>query len=123
MNKTEAIRMMLDGKKVRNYRWEKMFYAYFDRESFWVQDNSPYNINVAPEGGWEEYKEPPQYFDFNAAYKGMKNGQIWICEDSLSEIKQFHYSNDAIRYTSNGMHAEMIPRLIDSIKWYLKESE
>jgi len=59
MNNREAIQAMLDGKKVRDYRWEPCRFVSYYNDALRTEDDIHFNINSYGIGDdWEIYKEP-----------------------------------------------------------------
>lgn len=58
INKKEAIKLMLDGKKVTHDDWKKESYIYIDKNGT-IKDecNEEMNLNFFPVEGWKEYIE------------------------------------------------------------------
>ena len=61
MNTREAIQAMLDGKKVRNLRWDKNEYIYFNGTYFLSDTEQEYKaFKHVSIDKWEIYEEPKQ---------------------------------------------------------------
>ena len=61
MQKVDAIRAMLDGKKVRQTGWREGHYIYFDGSFFLDSGQNMITLNVFPSVmHWELYGEPKQ---------------------------------------------------------------
>jgi len=70
MNKQEAIRAMLDWKKVRMHKWASLIYLYWSKDFGDITQSlgSVWGSERMEEGFWELYEEPvkeeaPEYVD------------------------------------------------------------
>lgn len=63
MTKAEALKLAIDGKKVRNVYWPADVYLIFNNDSFEFEDGRPYgpiNYETRDWNDWEVYEEPKQ---------------------------------------------------------------
>jgi len=82
IDKINAIKKMLDGKKVGNEEWDPQDYVYYDKENgqflrfFHSEDRTfELDVNSAPDDGWGIH---PRIFKANEVYKALIEGTVLI---------------------------------------------
>ncbi len=95
MTKSDAIRHMLDGKKVRQTTWAPETYLCFDGNSFIGIDGIGRNLNTYPSAShWELYEEPAPKTKYYRR-KWVMSGDLLITSGAWSKSKEGfdrHYS-------------------------------
>lgn len=78
MNKSEAIKLMIDGKKVSNNIWVEDCYLYIKDDVFKDDGGSSYDINKTPKDGWKLYEEPKKKVTMYKWAYFNRIDKIWI---------------------------------------------
>lgn len=79
MNKREAIRLIMDGKKIRKNAWDKGQYIYIsDFDIIKDENDERYNINNSTGVNWEIYEEPKKKVTMYKWAYFNRIDKIWI---------------------------------------------
>lgn len=83
MNKTNAIRAMLDGEEVRHVSWPKDHYISYDKDSqqFVTSDGFLVQLSYYPNEGWAAYKKPKPTLDTRVGDFACDLGKNWFFQE------------------------------------------
>lgn len=114
----------LEGEKIRKAGWFNDMYIQFHPENksfrkILDEENKLYTITEEDilDDDWEIYDDT-DYFDWNLAYKAMKEGKIV----SRKELEGCIYLEDGYFYDSNYEYYTISEEDLESNYWYLVES-
>lgn len=89
MNKIEAIKAMLSGKKMKLYNCPGSYVKIDDKGNFVKQDGAYINLNHFREDGWEEYKEKKYCKSWDELIEGMRLGKFYKTEEVPSKFTNY----------------------------------
>jgi hypothetical protein len=119
MNSREAVQALLDGKKVRYYKWDKSEYIEMYNVSTRLidEDGDPHywNLECYDCSGWELYEESPVHLtpeDVGRRAR-LRNGNIVLLTWCAKDGQTFSSPNGI--YDCNGVSKAGIP------EWSIKE--
>lgn len=81
MKFSEAMKLLEEGKKVRNKEWAGGFYIFLDKEGCLINESGDFSAHFSFDGEWEEYIEETEESNY-----GIQDRLSMILENQ-AEIK------------------------------------